>query len=139
MARKARGSEPGPPTAPWGSFPLVELAVLVGIVILVAGFLSSGPRQMILIGVGLALASVGGLEVAIREHFAGYRSHTLVLAAVPAVATLALLFFLAPAGLGAFARIVIAAGVFALAAWGFTAFFSRRSGGYAFRIKAPRR
>ena len=45
------------------------------------------------------LCSLAGLELAIREHFAGYRSHTLVLAAVPAVAVLAVLFYLAPEGL----------------------------------------
>jgi hypothetical protein len=134
-----RHTEPeGAPPAPWGSFPLVELAVLVGIVILVIGFLSEGSRQGILIGTGLVLCSVAGLELAIREHLAGYRSHTLVLAAVPAVATLAVLFYLAPADLGPAVRIAIGAAVFGLAAWGFTAIFRSRSGGYAFRVKAPR-
>ena len=33
-----------------------------------------------LIGTGLALGSLAGLELSIREHFAGYRSHTLLLA-----------------------------------------------------------
>ena len=134
-----RRPEPeGAPPAPWGSFPLVELAVLVGIVILVIGFLSEGSQQGILIGTGLVLCSVAGLELAIREHFAGYRSHTLVLAAVPAVATLAVLFYLAPSDLGPGVRILIGAAVFGLAAWGFTSAFRSRSGGYAFRVKAPR-
>lgn len=134
-----RRPEPeGAPPAPWGSFPLVELAVLVGIVILVVGFLSEGSRQGILIGTGLVLCSVAGLELAIREHFAGYRSHTLVLAAVPAVATLAVLFYVAPSDLGPGLRIAIGAVVFGLSAWAFTAAFRSRSGGYAFRVKAPR-
>jgi hypothetical protein len=134
-----RRAEPeGAPPAPWGSFPLVELAVLVGIVILVIGFLSEGSRQGILIGTGLVLCSVAGLELAIREHFAGYRSHTLVLAAVPAVATLAVLFYVAPSDIGPAVRIAIGAAIFALAAWAFTAAFRSRSGGYAFRVKAPR-
>jgi hypothetical protein len=142
-ARKRAGTSrvpdpEGAPPAPWGSFPLVELAVLVGIVILVIGFLSEGSRQGILIGTGLVLCSVAGLELAIREHFAGYRSHTLVLAAVPAVATLAVLFYVAPSDLGPGLRILIGAAVFGLAAWGFTAAFRSRSGGYAFRVKAPR-
>jgi hypothetical protein len=136
--RRRRAEPEGAPPAPWGSFPLVELAVLVGIVILVIGFLSEGSRQGILIGTGLVLCSVAGLELAIREHFAGYRSHTLVLAAVPAVATLAVLFYLAPSDLGPGVRIAIGAVVFGLAAWGFTAAFRSRSGGYAFRVKAPR-
>jgi hypothetical protein len=137
-SRPRRGEPEGAPPAPWGSFPLVELSVLVGIVILVIGFLSEGSRQGILIGTGLVLCSVAGLELAVREHFAGYRSHTLVLAAVPAVATLGVLFYLAPSDVGPAIRIAIGAAVFALAAWGFTAAFRSRSGGYAFRIKAPR-
>ena len=129
----------GPPPAPWGSFPLVEIAVLVGIVILVVGFLSEGANQAILIGTGLVLCSVAGLELAIREHMAGYRSHTALLAAVPAVAVLAVLFYVAPDGLPPLARIGIAALVFGLCAWGLTVAFRNRSGGYSFRVKAPRR
>ena len=136
--RRRRGEPDGPPPAPWGTFPLVELAVLVGLVILIWGFLSSGSRQAPLIGIGLVLCSVAALELAIREHFAGYRSHTLVLAAVPTVATLAVLFYLAPSELGPAVRLAIAAVVFGLAAWGFTLAFRNRSGGYAFRVKAPR-
>jgi hypothetical protein len=129
----------GAPPAPWGSFPLVEIAVFVGIVILVIGFFSGGASQAILIGTGLVLCSVAGLEQAVREHAAGYRSHTLVLAAVPAVAVLAVLFYLAPAGLPPAARLAIGALVFGLCAWGFTIFFRNRSGGYSFRVKAPGR
>ena len=77
------------PPAPWGSFPLVELTVLIGIVMLVLGFIFiGGQRGTVLIVTGLALASIGGLEVAVREHFAGFRSHTLILAGVPAAAAL---------------------------------------------------
>jgi hypothetical protein len=130
----------GPPPAPWGRFPLVEIAVLVGIVILAIGFFSDDPaNQAILIGTGLVLCSIAGLELAIREHFTGYRSHTLVLAAVPAVAVLGVLFYLAPAGLPPLARVAIGAAVFGACAWGFTLAFRSRSGGYSFRVKAPRR
>ena len=139
-AKRRRVPDPeGAPPAPWGSFPLVEVAVLVGIVILVVGFLSGGTSQAILIGTGLVLCSVAGLELAIREHLSGYRSHTLVLAAVPAVAVLAILFYLAPEGLGSIVRLAIAAVVFALCAWGFTVVFRNRSGGHSFRLKAPKR
>ena len=31
------------------------------------------------------MGALGGLDTSVREHFAGYRSHTLVLAAFPAV------------------------------------------------------
>ena len=33
-----------------------------------------------MIGTGLVLGSLAGLELSAREHFAGYRSHTLLLA-----------------------------------------------------------
>jgi hypothetical protein len=128
------------PQPPWGSFPLSELAIFVGAVLLLLGFLSgSGPRQATMLVAGFAIASLGALEVTIREHVAGYRSHTLLLAGVPAVIVLGLLFYLAPETLPPVARVLIAAAVFALAAWGLTAIFRARSGGRAFRVKAPRR
>src|SRR5690349_14086331 len=74
--RTRRRGEPEPaPPAPWGNFPLIELSVLIGIVMLVIGlFFSSGSRGPIFIVTGLILGSIGGLELSIREHFAGYRS-----------------------------------------------------------------
>ena len=75
------------PKAPWHPFPLIELAVLVGIVCIVVGLIAHNrPGGRALLVLGLALGSLGGLDTALREHFAGYRSHTLVLAATPAVA-----------------------------------------------------
>ena len=75
------------PRAPWHPFPLVELAVLVGIVCIVVGFFQRDAGYgRTLLALGLALGALGGLDTAAREHFAGYRSHTLVLAAFPAVA-----------------------------------------------------
>ncbi len=139
-APRRRAVDPeGAPPAPWGSFPLVEIAVLVGIVILVIGFFTDGTQQAILIGTGLVLCSIAGLELAIREHFAGYRSHTLILAAVPAVAVLGVLFYLAPSGLAPIFRLVISVAIFGLAVWGLTITFRNRSGGHSFRVKAPRR
>ena len=35
---------------------------------------------------GVVICLVGVLEVTTREHFSGYRSHTVLLAAIPAVA-----------------------------------------------------
>jgi hypothetical protein len=75
------------PKAPWHPVPLVEIAVLVGIVCIVVGFFARDATYgRTLIALGLALGSLGGLDTTAREHFAGYRSHTLVLAAFPAVA-----------------------------------------------------
>ena len=45
-----------------------------------------------MIGAGLVLGSLAGLELAVREHFAGYRSHTLLLAGAIGVAVVAGLY-----------------------------------------------
>jgi hypothetical protein len=82
------------PRAPWHPFPLVELCVLIGLVLLVLGLIrwdDPGGREMLVSG--MALASLGGLDTALREHFSGHRSHALVLAAVPAVLVAGVLFF----------------------------------------------
>jgi hypothetical protein len=82
------------PKPPWHPIPLVELAVLVGIVLLVLGALNlDSDRGKLMLVLGMALGSLGGLDTALREHFAGYRSHTTIIAAMPGVATAAVLYF----------------------------------------------
>jgi hypothetical protein len=71
------------PDALWGSFPLSELLILGGVIVLVVGAIR-GERDLIIVGVGLVMLST--LETTWREHIAGFRSHTLLLALVPAVA-----------------------------------------------------
>jgi hypothetical protein len=74
------------PKAPWHPFPLIELCVLIGIVCIAVGFFSrDSPTGRLVLGLGFALGALGGLDTSLREHWAGYRSHTLVLAAFPAV------------------------------------------------------
>ena len=68
--------------------------MLAGIVLLVLGLINFDTRQgKTMLLVGLALGSLGGLDTAAREHFAGYKPHTTVLAGVPAVAVAAILYF----------------------------------------------
>src|SRR3954471_6698257 len=116
------------PKAPWHPFPLVELCVLVGIVLIVLGLIVGfdSDRGQLALVCGVLLASLGGLDTAVREHFNGYKSHSSVLAGLPgAVAAAALFFANAP-------WIVVAAGaavVFALAFWIFRNAFRRASGG----------
>jgi hypothetical protein len=139
-SRRRRVTADEPPPAPWGSFPLIELTVLVGIVMLVLGFFFvGGDRGAILIGTGLLLGSIGGLELSIREHFAGYRSHTLILAGLPAAIVLGVLFYAGPSDLPPIARAGIGAAVFALTAVGLTRVFRDRSGGQPFRFSGLRR
>ena len=46
------------------------------------GFFDGGGAPLI---VGLGLCALGVIEITAREHFSGFRSHTALLAAIPAV------------------------------------------------------
>lgn len=125
------------PPAPWGSFPLVELAVLVALALLIGGFVVQGNRGVVMIGVGVAIGSVAGLELSIREHFAGYRSHNLLLALTAGVATTALSTVVALQFFSAIAiavPVLLGLAVSGLAFRYLRASFRRASGGYSFRI-----
>ncbi len=86
-----------------------------------------------MLGAGLVLGSLAGLELSAREHFSGYRSHTLLLGGAVGVATVAGLAALS----GLAPLLCLAAGVvaFGAAAYLFAGVFRRGSGGSLFRIK----
>ena len=114
------------PKAPWHPIPLVELCVLVGIVLIVLGLIErDSPHGRALLLAWLALGSLGGLDTAAREHFAGFKSHTLVLAGVPTVLVAGVLFFLKAPWIA-----VLAAAAITLAACG-------RLLWHAYRRRAP--
>jgi hypothetical protein len=117
------------PPAPWGSFPLAELTILAGIVALVVGVFGGGATA---IGIGVVLACLGGMEVAVREHLAGYRSHTTLLAGFVFVLVVALLFYAA----GQLLAVALAVGAVAFIAafLGLRRVFQRASGGLSFRV-----
>lgn len=117
------------PPAPWGKFPLAELTVLAGIVCLIVGIFGGMPR---VIGVGVVLGGLGGLEVSAREHFAGYRSHTTLLAGTAFVLTVGAFYYLA--GLILAICLGIGATVFLLAFYLLRRAFQRASGGLSFRV-----
>jgi lysylphosphatidylglycerol synthetase-like protein (DUF2156 family) len=121
------------PPAPWGSAPLAELVILAGIVSLAIGAIGSHPTA---IGIGVALAGLGGLEVAIREHFAGYRSHTTLLAGAAFVLVTGLVFYAANQILA----VALACGAIAFAIVFFLArrAFQRASGGLSYRVGGMR-
>ncbi|HET7417401.1 MAG TPA: hypothetical protein VFJ61_07255 [Solirubrobacterales bacterium] len=121
------------PPAPWGKAPLAELVILAGIVSLVIGVIGGNPTA---IGVGVALAGLGGLEVAIREHFAGYRSHTTLLAGAAFVVVTGLVFYVGNQILA----VALAVGAVAFALTFFLArrAFQRASGGLSYRIGGMR-
>jgi hypothetical protein len=109
----------------------VELVILLSIVMLIVGFFLQGGRGVTLIAAGVALASLAGLELSAREHFAGYKSHSTVLAGAVTVAALAVGFFLL--GLSGGANLVLGAAVFVISFYVLREAFKRRSGGYGFR------
>jgi uncharacterized integral membrane protein len=113
--------------------PLAELVILAGIVALVIGIVGQHPTA---IGIGVALAGLGGLEVAAREHFAGYRSHTTLLAGAAFVLTVGGLFYLANQVLA----VALGAGAVVFAVTFFLArrAFQRASGGLSFRVGGMR-
>jgi uncharacterized integral membrane protein len=117
------------PPAPWGNFPLAELTVLAGIVLLVIGVVAKYPTAL---GVGVVLAGLGGLEVAVREHFAGYRSHTTLLAGTAFVLVVGGLFYLA--GLILAICLGVGAVAFAVSFVALRRAFQRASGGLSYRL-----
>jgi hypothetical protein len=129
MRRHAKLDEA--PKAPWHPFPLVELSIFAGLVLVVVGFASDlgEPRTTLLFG-GIALISIASLELSIREHFAGYRSHTMLLAGAAALAVAVPLWFTA---LPQEALLVIAAAVGFAAARALRVVFARRAEGMTWR------
>jgi lysylphosphatidylglycerol synthetase-like protein (DUF2156 family) len=121
------------PPAPWGKAPLAELAILAGIVSLIVGVVGRHPTA---IGLGVALAGLGGMEVAIREHLAGYRSHTTMLAGAVFVLTVGLLFYVFNQVLAV--ALPVGAVAFAIAFFLARRAFQRASGGLSFRIGGMR-
>jgi hypothetical protein len=105
------------------------LVILAGIVALLIGVIGGNPTA---IGIGVALAGLGGLEVAIREHFAGYRSHTTLLAGAAFVLVTGLVLYVGN-------QILVVALAFGALAFAIVFFLARRafqraSGGLSYRI-----
>jgi len=137
--RPGRNQRPPPP---WGRFPLTELVTLVAIVLALGGVLVGveGARGRTMLGAGIALGALAGLETAIRDHFAGYRSHTTLIAGFLAIVALAAMTFalrgIAPELTGPVAlTIALGAGVvvFAIVFPLLRRAFQRRSGGLSYR------
>jgi hypothetical protein len=86
-AAGARSADERPP-APWHPLPLSELLIFIGAIVTViglrrtsSGFSAGAPA----LAAGLAAVLIGTIEVTLREHRSGYRSHALLLAALPVI------------------------------------------------------
>lgn len=118
------------PPAPWGDFPLGPLSVLAGLVLIIIGTIGSNPVQL---AIGVALGSLGGLELSIREHFAGFRSHTTLLAGFAFVIVVGLSYFVATLVL--WACLLVGFLVAGLAFWLLRRKFERASGGLSYKLR----
>jgi hypothetical protein len=70
------------PTGVFGDLPISEVLILLGIIGIIAGVINGGGVALL---VGVGVCGVAVLEITAREHFSGFRSHTSLLAALPAV------------------------------------------------------
>ncbi|MBK5232662.1 MAG: hypothetical protein JJE13_06740 [Thermoleophilia bacterium] len=108
----------------------MELAVLAGLILIVVGAITGNPTQL---AIGLALGSLGGLELSVREHFAGFRSHTTLLAGVVFVLATGLSYFVALLVL--WKCLVIGFSLGGLA-WGYLRrVFEKKSGGLSYKLR----
>jgi hypothetical protein len=95
------------------------------------GALGDSGRRGVLLGLGFALVGLASLEVALREHLAGYRSHSALLGFAGALAVIVPIALLT--GMSRPLAGALVAGVFAAAFPALRAVFRRRSGGFGFR------
>jgi hypothetical protein len=129
---RARASSRERPPPPWGSFPLSELIIFAGLVVLVWGLLSGSDGGGERVAGGLVLASLGGGELALREHLGGFRSHSALLAGVATfVVVTVVVVTLGPLKMW----VILLAGVvvFGASFYWMRELFRRRSGGLSFR------
>jgi hypothetical protein len=88
------------PQSPWHPLPLSELLILVGAIGTIVGLsrgISNGGAPLF---AGIAAVAIGTVEVTLREHLSGYRSHAIILAALPVLVLDTLLVLLiAPFGI----------------------------------------
>ena len=128
-ARKAPLEEA--PRPPWYPVPLTEICIFLGLVVLGVAILRGGGSRGILLAFGLALVFLATLELALREHFAGFRSHTALLAGLCAMlAAVPVAVFVKPSK----AVVLVVAGVVFFAAFLlFRDQFRRRAGGMSWR------
>jgi hypothetical protein len=94
---KATGDRP---QAPWHPLPLSELLILVGAIGTVIAWLRGVESNGALLAAGIGAVVIGTIEVTLREHLGGFRSHTLMLSVLPAIVfhTAVVLLVLAFAG-----------------------------------------
>lgn len=71
------------PDAIWAPFPLTEIGMAVGLALFALGF-AAGTGALVLAGIGVLVVVV--VELCLREHLAGFRSHSILLGLLPVTA-----------------------------------------------------
>jgi hypothetical protein len=74
------------PDAVWAPFPLTEIGMAVGLVLFGVGFASGGSGGAWLLVIAVVLLSIVVGELCLREHFGGFRSHSVLLGLLPVTA-----------------------------------------------------
>jgi hypothetical protein len=75
------------PHSPWHPFPLSELLILAGAIgAVVAWNRGIAHRGTSLLLVSIAAVMLGTIEVTLREHLSGFRSHAILLSLLPPLA-----------------------------------------------------
>lgn len=79
-------ARPERPQGIFGAVPVSEIAMLAGLVGLIIGFARGPEVAETTISVSVGIIALAAFELAAREHFSGYRSHSLFLAMLVTVA-----------------------------------------------------
>ncbi len=82
QANRTLGTVGERPPGIFGGVPVSEFAIFAGLVALVIGMIDDGGPAL---EVGIIVMALGVTEVTAREHLSGFRSHTALLALMPAV------------------------------------------------------
>jgi hypothetical protein len=110
------------PPSPFGGVPVSEFAIFVGFIAAVVGWLEHGGPALV---AGIGLVMLGVVEFTAREHFTGYRSHTTLLAAIPAVVTEFVLVQVMPSAWPRATALIGDAIVFGVLVWPLRARYAR--------------
>jgi hypothetical protein len=102
------------PQSPFGGLPISELAILVGAIGTVYGFVAAAPAAL---AVGVIVVTLAVAEFSAREHFSGYRSHTFMLAAIPAIGVGIAMIALLGGSLSRGPLLLVVVPVFAVGFW----------------------
>ena len=129
-SRRARLDEA--PRPPWAPVPLTEGTILIGMALLIVGMAGGRSNRALLIGFGLTLVTLATVELSLREHLAGYRSHSSLLAGCAALAIAVPIVLLLP-GAAKAVVLIVGAVVYFLSFRVLRDLFRRRSGGMSWR------